>query len=579
MSKQTPKVAPVRVAAVQLAVGADVAKNLETVLRMIDRAAEVGPDLIVLPEFVNHCSWYQDQTHCQAVSLDLGGEFLGAIADRARRHGAYVVANVTLRQPGGRCTGTSLLYDRQGALAGRSDKQVLMGHEGDFLEPASSAPPVVPTDAGRLGLYACMDGVIFETPRALAVRGAQVLCNSLNSFAFDEAALHVPVRAAENGVFVVAANKVGPLIPEALIAPVAAATGIPGHFLSGAGESQIVAPDGVVLARAPAVGEAVVFADIDPALADRKRRADGGQLFSSRRPELYGPIVAEPRPAPLHPAPESVSVAVFQGPDGEGALDAAAQAVSRAAEAGVALVVLPELGLTGPRVERPREAFARGEAGLATLAALAARTGVHVATTVVGRAGDRLRHEGVLIGPSGVALRQPQLHRAPRHADWTNADGGELQVAATPLGAVALVVGDDALYPETFRLAAIAGAHLALVAVSIADAWLGELGLPERAAENRLCLVAAARAGDASTSLVATLEDDFTLLTPWKTRAFDANISRPIVTRAPRSFGLTAATVHPARTLNKTLSGRTDLLNSRPWRLATVIARVGAERA
>ena len=42
-----------------------------------------------------------------------------------------------------------------------------------------------------------------ETPRGLAVRGAQLLINSLNSFAFDEASLHIPVRAPENKVFVI----------------------------------------------------------------------------------------------------------------------------------------------------------------------------------------------------------------------------------------------------------------------------------------------------------------------------------------------------------------------------------------
>ncbi len=97
-----------------------------------------------------------------------------------------------------------------------------------------------------------MDGVINETPRMLAVEGAQVLLNSLNSFALDEASLHVPVRAVENRVWVVAANKVGPLVPERSIAAVAERVGVPVERLHGAGESQIVAPDGTVVAIATA---------------------------------------------------------------------------------------------------------------------------------------------------------------------------------------------------------------------------------------------------------------------------------------------------------------------------------------
>ena len=89
-----------------------------------------------------------------------------------------------------------------------------MGAENDHLDPGTEIGPVVDTPLGRLGMYACMEGVINEVTRGMALRGAQVLLNSLNSFALDEADLHIPVRAAENQVWVVAANKVGPLLPE-----------------------------------------------------------------------------------------------------------------------------------------------------------------------------------------------------------------------------------------------------------------------------------------------------------------------------------------------------------------------------
>ena len=49
-----------RVAAVQLASGTDVDTNLQTCLRMIDQAALIEPDIMVLPEFCNHLSWHDD---------------------------------------------------------------------------------------------------------------------------------------------------------------------------------------------------------------------------------------------------------------------------------------------------------------------------------------------------------------------------------------------------------------------------------------------------------------------------------------------------------------------------------------
>ena len=147
-----------RVAVAQFAVGADVAANLSTCLRMLDAAARSRPALVVLPEFCNHPSWYDDAAHCRAVALTPDGEFLSAIAAKAAAMNAYVVINCTLRRPAGECTGTSLLYGPTGELLGSSDKQVLIGHENDFLSKAQRAGPVLTTPLGRFGLYACMTG-------------------------------------------------------------------------------------------------------------------------------------------------------------------------------------------------------------------------------------------------------------------------------------------------------------------------------------------------------------------------------------------------------------------------------------
>ena len=170
----------------------------------------------------------------------------------------------------------------EGAYRARGYSAVQVQLPEQELERGVVRLSVLQTPLGKLGLYACMDGVVSETPRCLALRGAEILCNSLNSFATDEGSLHIPVRAAESRVFVVAANKIGPLIPEAILEPVSAATGIPIRFLSGAGDSQIVAPDGTVLALASPDKAEVIWADIDVSEARSKQRPDGTQVFAAR---------------------------------------------------------------------------------------------------------------------------------------------------------------------------------------------------------------------------------------------------------------------------------------------------------
>ena len=72
-------------------------------------------------------------------------------------------------------------------------------------------------------------------------------------------------------------------------------------------------------------------------------------------------------------------------------------------------------------------------------------------------------------------------------------------------------------------------------------------------------------------SLITTLHNDFTIMTPWETRPFDGNISFPLVTRAESAPGLTQATVNPAYTQNKEVSKNTDVVNGRPWHLVDAI--------
>ena len=287
----------VRVAAAQCEVGSDVDRNIDTLVRMVGEAAQRGAELTVLPEFGNHLSVYRDAAHAWQVAIDTSDaddRFVTALAGAAAEHRMWVVANATVRRSPAvgddpaRITVTQMLYSPTDGLVAESDKQVLMGAERMHLSGGDRASEVVDTPLGRIGLYCCMDGVVAEPARSLAVAGAEILCNSLNSFAADEASLHVPVRAAENGLWIVATCKVGPLLPDERVGEFSDAVRLPPETFTGAGESQVVAPDGTVVAMAPTAGEAVVVADIDVARSTRRRRPDGTDLLGLRRPELYG---------------------------------------------------------------------------------------------------------------------------------------------------------------------------------------------------------------------------------------------------------------------------------------------------
>ncbi|WND03529.1 nitrilase-related carbon-nitrogen hydrolase [Temperatibacter marinus] len=551
----------VRVAAAQFAVGADIKANLASCLKAIDDAAKINPDLLVLPEFANHLSWYNDKQHCWDVSADMDDDFLSAIARKARDVGFYVVVNVTLRRDSETVTGTSLLFDGEGNLIADNDKQIYIGHENDFLRKALCEGPIVKTSLGRLGLYACMDGVINETPRSLGLRGGQILLNSLNSFASDEGSLHIPVRAAENKVFVVAANKVGPLVPPEMVGPISQATGIPEKFLDGAGESQIVAPDGTVLARASLTGEEVVYADIRPSDADNKTRPDGTDIFASRRPELYCFISEDPaqQPIPSYDGAADAKAAVISA-DSLDEVVSALKEVSGSTE----IITLP--GLLG--VTSLEDLHAAKSESDKTIQAIQSACGSSlVATSIVASHGSGFQHQAVLIDRSGIILRQGQIHSAERFKWSALADDVESHQAS--FGKIALITSDDSLYPEHARRLALMGIEVACVPLIPLEAWELNTGLLERSAENRINYLVATAPTDLGVSFITSLQKDFTVMTEWQDRPFDGLLSQPIWTKAK---GKTCtATIHPAAAENKVVSQGTDMMRGRPWHVSQAI--------
>jgi len=544
-----------RAAAAQFAVGSDVTENLATARRMIRTAADQGAELIVLPEFCNHLSIYRDAEHAWEVAITTDGEWVEEMAAVARERGVWVQFNATVRRspatasaPRPWITNTNFVLDDHGVVVSVTDKTVLMGAEGEFLTPADHPSAPIDSPFGLLGSYACMDGIVPEVPRAIAARGARVLLNSLNSFALDEASVHIPVRAAENRSWVIACCKVGPLLPPDKVELFSQMMGVPADMLSGAGESQIVAPDGTVVAKGPREGEAVVIADID---LDRcgEARPDGTDPWAARRPELYGALARATPVLDDHPRSATLLAATATEPT----------AVAGLAAEGVQLVVLPELSVTPMQLD--------------TIASSLAGTDTVVVTSL--RDGDR--HVGVAIDHTGVIHEQVQLHGVARH-DWSRRLGDTAGHVDLPWGRLAIMVGDDLIHPEVARLAALSSVDVLAVPFDAQERWDAQLGVVERAAENRMCVVASTRSNDVGRSLIADLPPDFTLWAQSRERPFDGTINQPDLftdtdtdTDPSGRPSIVRATIHPARAVQRQISKGTNLVDGRPWQICSAL--------
>ncbi|WOH37045.1 nitrilase-related carbon-nitrogen hydrolase [Thalassotalea fonticola] len=583
-----------RVAVSQFATSLNTQENLATCIRVINAAAVCKPSLIVLPEFCNTQPWYVDHNHAWEQALAINGTFLQRIAQQAKKHACYIVINVTVQrgllrdhQNGlikSNISVTSCLFSPAGELIHQVDKPTLTEHENDFFICANKVQEVVATPFGELGFLIDSDGASFEIPNELAIRGAKLLCNSMNSYALDQSGLHDPARAHENKVFLATANKIGPLMPQQQSDIFSAQSFIPPKYLVGVGQSQIVSPDGKVLAQIVNNEEGFVFADIEMKCSglsiNNKFRPDGTELSKQLRPELYQEqILAKQKQTSDHDnnAPETTNVAIFATYKSN---EQAIEDVCHYIENNLSdIIQLPELFFVADKTitNDPEQLsqIACLSKQLISQVSTVLRPFQYVCTSVVVEG----VHQAVLISEHGLFATQQQLHFCRRY-QWAVL-GNDLNIIELPLEKgtinVAMLTADDANIPAIVKVAALNDIHLLLVPFDIQESCEVEYSLLSRAAENRICIVAASREKTfidelssvnesdniysknkqkvhKSTGLIANLSTDFALSSQWKSRKFNGYINKPIITH--QHGKITKAVIHPNAACNKLMANK-----------------------
>lgn len=269
-----------KVAALQINGQSEWAANQPVVDRLVRDAAELGVQVIVLPE--NLYAMPSDPRSLLAMGFDVEDAPVVWLRNLARRHQVWLVAGtLPIRAPvhasgaaadrPNRLHARCFVIDAQGEIRAHYDKihlfdvvvpQFSDGHQESYRESdlfvAGSQPVVVDTPVGRLGLAVCFDLRFPELFRRLVDMGATWIC--LPS-AFTEAtgrahwAPLLRARAIENQIYLVASAQVG-------------------RHASGRqtyGHSMIVDPWGQVLANANTLPDCLITAEIDPQMQSHVR--------------------------------------------------------------------------------------------------------------------------------------------------------------------------------------------------------------------------------------------------------------------------------------------------------------------
>jgi N-carbamoylputrescine amidase len=267
----------VNIALVQQTASFDKAENIQRGLRAVDDAAAHGATVVVFAELA--FGRFHPQRPASGNPLELAEPVPGPLTDafsaRARQHGVVIVLNL-YELDGSRAFDCSPVIDADGSLLGRTRMVHITDyacfHEQGYYTPGDTGAPVYHTRAGCIGVAICYDRHYPEYMRALAIAGADLVvvpqAGSVGEWPEGLYEAEMRVAAFQNGYYVALCNRVGRE-----------------DCLTFGGESFVCAPDGRVIARAPAMTDTILYADIDTM---ENGRSHARQLFlRHRRPELY----------------------------------------------------------------------------------------------------------------------------------------------------------------------------------------------------------------------------------------------------------------------------------------------------
>jgi len=268
-----------RVAAVQMDVKILEKKgNLARVLGYLEEAARAGSQLVLFPEcaLTGYCFTSREEAWPAAETVP--GPATERIAAAAKELGVTTVVGLLERKGNNIYNAAAVITP--GGILGTYRKVHLLCLGIDRFDALGDKPfPVFDTPQGKIGINICFDCTFPESGRAVKLNGGQILAIPTNWPIGSDTWQHTPkVRATENHLIVIAADRVGEE-----------------RGFGFAGHSQIVDFEGRVLAEAGEAEETILYADVDPAAADRNRvvRRAGEWEFdriAMRRPEMYQAI-------------------------------------------------------------------------------------------------------------------------------------------------------------------------------------------------------------------------------------------------------------------------------------------------
>lgn len=245
-------------------------ESLAHILAKIDEAAELNPQLIVVPECA-YPSYYLGYSEIDLHNaMDLVQEVIDSVKYKAMKYNTYIAFGLVIKEKG-KYFNRGILMDPNGDQVAHVNKSFMWHFDSDWFHTENSQN-IVETPFGKWGLIICADGRMPELVRDLALKGVDLIVDLANltstgkhkeQLTNAQSNFMLSTRALENNLWLVMADKVG----------------IEARTVTYSGRSCIISPTGNFIAEASPDLEEIIYADID--VTNRS-----GQI-PSRRPDTY----------------------------------------------------------------------------------------------------------------------------------------------------------------------------------------------------------------------------------------------------------------------------------------------------
>jgi predicted amidohydrolase len=240
--------------------------------KVVNALKGVSADIIVLPELPFSGYYFRDREELKSLSEEVSNSSIIEALTKSCNEGNFFIVTGFAEKSRDKYFNSSLLIGPDGVLH-TYRKLHLFNEEKKWFDSGDISLQVNEIRGIKIGMMICFDWIFPEVFRALSVLGADIICHPSN-LVLTYCQQTMLSRCLENSVFAITANRFG-------------ADKRPQGELVFTGKSQVVAPKGKLLIKAPAKKEVLNLVDINIEQARDKKMTPLNDLLNDRRPEHY----------------------------------------------------------------------------------------------------------------------------------------------------------------------------------------------------------------------------------------------------------------------------------------------------